>query len=412
MAVAEANPRELLSKLRAARERYEEEIVGRREVFWRGLVNRWNKALRVAKSFLDGTAQPASATLPAGQLATAAPLANQVRAEAMVRSATIVADRAARFAPDLEAAKAEMLKRFVLPNMGGGMRSFAATTNPDLNMVGVGIGEKVHEGAPTGVMAVKLFVQKKFPIGSVPDAHVLPTSIDGVPIDIEEVGRIVPLLKMPNPRQRFDIVPGGCSVGYDGVMAGTLGALVRNRRGERCFLSNSHVLAREGLLPVGSPIFQQGLLDLSDGSKRQVASLSETVPLAGGRIDAALAVCQDDVSFTNDVLHIGAPSGVTAAREDMVVHKFGPTTSYTVGRVTSLKTSMRVDYSQQTVLFNNQILVRPLNDAPFGARGDLGALILSREHNAAVGLLFAGSPTHILANHIGEVLDELGATLW
>ena len=254
VAVAEANPRELLRKLRATRERYEDEIVGRREVFWQGLVNRWNKALRVAESFLDGNAQPASATLPAGQFATAAPLANQARAEAMVGSATIVADRAARFAPDLQAAKAEMLKRFVLPNMGGGMRSFAAAEqSPDLNVVGVGIGEKVHEGAPTGVMAVKLFVQKKFPMASVPEAHALPTSIEGVPIDIEEVGRIVPLLGMPNPRQRFDIVPGGCSVGYDAQMAGTLGVLVRDRRGERCILSNSHVLAKEGLLPPDRP---------------------------------------------------------------------------------------------------------------------------------------------------------------
>ena len=96
----------------------------------------------------------------------------------------------------------------------------------------------------------------------------------------------------------------------------------------------------------------------------------------------------------------------------MVVHKFGRTTSYTVGRVTDLKAFMRVDYSEQSILFQDQIVVKALNDEPFGARGDSGSLILDREDNSAVGLLFAGSPTHILANHIGVVLGDLGATLW
>jgi N-acetylmuramoyl-L-alanine amidase/lysozyme family protein len=413
VAAAEINPRALLKKLRATRERYEEEVVGRREVFWRGLVNRWNKALLVAESFLDGGAMPEAAAAPLveGSSAAAGASNGSARAEVMSSSATIVATRAAMIASDLEAAKAEMLKRYLAPLGSGGMRAFAATTSPDLNVVGVGIGEKEHEGAPTGVMAVKLFVRKKFPVDAVPEAHRLPKSIGGVPVDVEEVGRIVPLLTMPNPRQRFDIVPPGCSIGYDAPMAGTLGALVRNRRGEQCILSNNHVLANEGRLPAGSPIFQQGLLDLSDGDRRKVATLSETMPLASGRIDAALARCLDDVSFSNEVLHIRAPNGAIGAREDMVVHKFGRTTSYTVGMVTDLKATMRVEYETQSVVFADQILIKSLTDIPFSRAGDSGSLILNRNGNEAVGLLFAGSTTHTLANHITDVLGELGATL-
>jgi murein L,D-transpeptidase YcbB/YkuD len=51
MAKAEKNPDTLLSALRAARETYERKYVGVRENLWRGLVNRWDGALRIAKSY-------------------------------------------------------------------------------------------------------------------------------------------------------------------------------------------------------------------------------------------------------------------------------------------------------------------------------------------------------------------------
>lgn len=44
----------LLLRLRVAREHYERKYVGRDEtsIFWKGLVNRWNKALELSQSFL------------------------------------------------------------------------------------------------------------------------------------------------------------------------------------------------------------------------------------------------------------------------------------------------------------------------------------------------------------------------
>jgi hypothetical protein len=53
MAAAEADPMGLLSSLRAAREQYERDVVGRDETsrFWAGLVNRWNNAMTVAQTF-------------------------------------------------------------------------------------------------------------------------------------------------------------------------------------------------------------------------------------------------------------------------------------------------------------------------------------------------------------------------
>jgi hypothetical protein len=47
---AESDPARLLTALRVAREQYELRVVGRRDKFWPGLVNRWNKSLDFART--------------------------------------------------------------------------------------------------------------------------------------------------------------------------------------------------------------------------------------------------------------------------------------------------------------------------------------------------------------------------
>jgi hypothetical protein len=54
-ALASSDSKELLNKLRGAREQYEHRFRGERSKFWRGLVNRWNKAYSVAKQLQGGT---------------------------------------------------------------------------------------------------------------------------------------------------------------------------------------------------------------------------------------------------------------------------------------------------------------------------------------------------------------------
>jgi len=46
---AEKDPAKLLAALRVARERYEMRVAGRREKFWKGLVNRWDNSLAFAQ---------------------------------------------------------------------------------------------------------------------------------------------------------------------------------------------------------------------------------------------------------------------------------------------------------------------------------------------------------------------------
>jgi len=197
-------------------------------------------------------------------------------------------------------------------------------------------------------------------------------------------------------------------------MAGTFGAVVQDAAGKRYILSNSHVLANEGTLAIGSPIFQTGLLDLDPGTtKRQIATLSKFIPFdpQPTLVDCAIAEVTPPNILLNEILYIGAPKGVSKAKQDMSVHKFGRTSGYTAGRIKMVSTDSTVDYERGSVVFKNQIVIVGLNGSAFSASGDSGSLIVEREGQTAVGLLFAGSSSHTLANHIEDVLSALNVTL-
>jgi len=272
-------------------------------------------------------------------------------------------------------------------------------------------------------MAVKFFVRMKYPEWEISSDHVLPKSIDGLPVDVEETGifhrygakpKPAPL---PNPRTRIRPAQPGCSVGFRDpadqfVMAGTFGALVKDNTGTYV-LSNNHVLADEGQLAKGSPIFQPGLLDGGNASTDQIAKLTRFVPLQPGTnlVDCAIAQLTEPGIATKDILFIGPPTGTSNAQIDMNVHKFGRTTSYTTGKVSSIDTDVTVQYETGQFTFTGQIIVVGPKGHSFSAAGDSGSLILERPSNKAVGLLFAGSASHTIANHIDEVLKELKVTL-
>ena len=301
----------------------------------------------------------------------------------------------------------------------------AAAPRRDSNIVGVGVAEKIVDGKPTGVLAVKFFVKTKYPRASV--RSVLPKTIDGVPTDVEQAGTFRAFAPrrgaaapatLPNPRARTRPAVPGCSIGFriagdQFVMGGTFGALVRTSS-KVYVLSNNHVLADENRLPIGSPIFQPALLDHGRITSDRIATLTRFVKLQGNRfnrIDAALATPLNRNLVGKEVLHIGAPNGSAAAAIDMMVHKFGRTTSYTVGRVVSVDTDVTVEYESGNFTFENQIIIQGTNGQMFSDQGDSGALVLQRGTNLAIGLLFGGGPDHTIANHIGDVLRSLRVRL-
>jgi hypothetical protein len=276
------------------------------------------------------------------------------------------------------------------------------------------------------VMSVKFFVRRKYAENELAKTELLPKKVDGLPTDVEEVGvfrafkkaKPQPLGVIPNPKARYRPTQPGCSVGYQFpppsqmVMAGTFGAVVKDAAGVYV-LSNNHVLADEGRLSPGADIFQPGLLDGGNSTTDKIAKLTRFIALQAGvmnQVDCALAKANAPSVVSRDVLHIGTPAGVAAAAIDMRVHKFGRTTSYTVGHITSIATDVTVGYETGNFTFENQIII--VGDAaPFSAAGDSGSLILERQTNQAVALLFAGSNTHTIANHLTAVLAALKVTL-
>jgi hypothetical protein len=332
----------------------------------------------------------------------------------------------------LRGAKESASRQLLQPVQTMSFSALSASTSPEpeKNLVGVGMGEQISGGKHTGVMAVKFLVRIKYPDNQIPDSDRLPREVNGHPVDVEQVGtfrRFMPpasgtatATTMPNPRKKIRPAQPGCSIGFKDpnnqfIMAGTFGALV-SKGTKRFILSNNHVIADENKLPLGSSIFQPGFLDAGNPPNNgPIAKLTRFIPLVPGtvanKVDCAIAELNSNSLATNSVLFIGPPKGKVPGQIDMVVHKFGRTTGFTVGRITSLETDVSVQYEAGVVNFQDQIIIVGLGAQPFSAAGDSGSLILERSTNKAVGLLFAGSSTHTIANHIQDVLSALGVTL-
>jgi hypothetical protein len=58
------------------------------------------------------------------------------------------------------------------------------------NVVGVGVGLRQQSGERTGEPALVVLVRKKVPLEQLSSQDVIPASLEGVPVDVQEVGDI------------------------------------------------------------------------------------------------------------------------------------------------------------------------------------------------------------------------------
>jgi len=333
-----------------------------------------------------------------------------------------MATRSTRSYEDLKAAKSEASQRFLVPAKVRIFMAYAAATHPTLNVVGVGIGQKISDGKVTGQHCVRFYVARKLPKSALSGDALLPTKLDGVVTDVIETGvfkALGPGIKQAQSKLRP--VQPGCSVGFEFpppddkyIMAGTLGALVE-LDGDYYMLSNNHVLADENQLKIGAAIFQPGLLDGGKAPADRVATLAKFRKLkkSGNSIDAAIAKFTNNKlaskKFVNGVV-LKSTSPI-AAVEKMQVHKMGRTTGYTRGVIDDISADVKVGYEKGDFTFNDQIIIRGSASASFSDSGDSGSLIVDRTSGKATGLLFAGSDSYTIANHIEPVLKAFGITL-
>jgi hypothetical protein len=198
--------------------------------------------------------------------------------------------------------------------------------------------------------------------------------------------------------------------------SGTLGAMVTDGSNQY-ILSNNHVLARSDQAVAGEDVSQPGLIDNGCRIATLVADFTGAAPL-GSNVDAAVAQLRpgtmDSSGFIED---IGVPgSSIVNPSVGLSVAKSGRTTGFTTGSISSINTSVNVQYQRGcgggkkfTVSYTNQVVI---NSSTFSAGGDSGSLIVTNNasHNP-VALLYAGSSSATIGNPIGEVLAKLSAAL-
>lgn len=198
--------------------------------------------------------------------------------------------------------------------------------------------------------------------------------------------------------------------------SGTLGSLVTDGT-TQYILSNNHVLARADQATQGEDVSQPGLIDNNCAVSTVVADFS-VAPQLGSNVDAALAQLRPgQMDSTGEIEDIGVPSrAIRNATVGLSVAKSGRTTGFTTGGISSVNTSVSVQYQRNcgsgkkfVVSYTNQVVI---NSSTFSAGGDSGSLIVSNDsaHNP-VALLYAGSSSTTIGNPIGEVLSKLSAAL-
>ena len=312
------------------------------------------------------------------------------------------------------------------------------------NVVGVGVGLRRRGGRLQDEVCIIALVRRKRPATALAPEAMVPSEIDGVPVDVLEVGD---LIAQVDRKARLRPVPGGVSLGHYQITAGTFGCVVRDQAGGgRLILSNNHVLANGNEASPEDPILQPGAADGGREESDTLALLERFAPLAYNhepatcsvarfvvaagnfiagaigskhrlesyredaqavnRVDAAVARPLLDSDISDEILEIGRVSGTTAASLGMAVRKSGRTTGLTTGQVTVLETTVDVDYGGKTARFEGQILSGPMSQP-----GDSGSLLVAASSLQAIGLLFAGSSQVTIYNPIGDVLRALAVVL-
>jgi hypothetical protein len=59
------------------------------------------------------------------------------------------------------------------------------------NVVGVGIGLRQQGGKPTEDVAIVVMVRKKLPAAQLAPRDILPSMLEGVPLDVQETGTLI-----------------------------------------------------------------------------------------------------------------------------------------------------------------------------------------------------------------------------
>lgn len=303
---------------------------------------------------------------------------------------------------------------------------------PSANVIGLAEGIKWKNGKPTGEPALIVLVTNKQEKDQINQKDMVPAKLGDMQTDVLSVGQlfaggncessgagIQTLAKRARPAR------GGYSVGHKNITAGTIATCVYDilpggtvsppTHGvgippKYYILSNNHVLANSNAAVLGDAILQPGPYDGGVDPADRIATLTRYVPITfnpptplanhNNLVDCAIAEGQfhdldRDIYWNCCVRGWRRKSAVTVGT---VVKKTGRTTNFTTGRITAINATIDVGYGGGKVArFKDQIVTTNMS-----AGGDSGSLVLTLD-NVAVGLLFAGSSSAMIANQIENV---------
>lgn len=291
---------------------------------------------------------------------------------------------------------------------------------------GMGLAKKRSGGEEQSELALKVYVEEKLPGKKCGDAKIdkyVEIEIDGtrerIPTDVEPIGK----LRLEINRNPIRPAPAGASIfrakGHPEF--GTLGCLVRkvsDPAGPVYILSNSHVLADQGLGQVGDAIVQPGTLHGGKAPRNTIATLFQWGVLnfvnSGffSTIDAAIAKVKSDSDVLARIQQIGLPAGSSnVVQVGMNVEKYGAAsqfstavvrdTHFTTGNLRYRRRTSTGSVTTGNVRFTDQVLC-----TQFTSPGDSGSAVVNSNNNKIVGLHFAGSPAASVFNKISNVLSR------
>jgi hypothetical protein len=269
------------------------------------------------------------------------------------------------------------------------------------NINGVGVSEK-----PDGESVIKILTRDRTPqnIASITKHFGIAKS----DLIVEKVGRIH---LRSGSEQRMG---AGASCGHFRVTAGTIGCYVKDVDGKIYILSNNHVLANINKGHWDDAILHPGPMDGGKLSKNRVAGLAYYVQLeteAPNLCDAAIALVDKGISIDPLIGGKIKLKGTANPENKMKVEKFGRTTGYTTGSITTRNLDLKVDFDGMALEFHNQFEIKGRRKM-FCDGGDSGALIVERETSRAVGLLFAGTDDGTtFASPIRQVLSSFSVKI-
>lgn len=272
----------------------------------------------------------------------------------------------------------------------------------------------------------------------------LPATLDGVPVQVDVVGRI---FAGPPPaefaekekltpeaetfRHRTEInarghfarpVPIGVSVGNVGeCSSGTISCRVKNGLNQLFALSNNHVLALENDAPLNSYVQQPGLYDAHCTATvgDRIGQLAQFKLIFFGGTDNTIDAAISTTTAPN--LGTATPSDgygmpkttVVSPMLKMLVQKYGRTTGLTHGKIDGINATFNVSYESGSATFVGQISIKSKKPKAFMKAGDSGSLLVTDPGRNPVGLCFAANNKGTLgvANPIQPVLDEFQVTI-